>query len=153
MILIVVVVLSKLLEFGSNVLKSSKIELVSTFQRLSNLAEFSKMSTNKNFWKKWNYCDVHIIGEKQILKLNKNISVMAQVTQTSTRFYVGITEVEISVKMCPKTWIFKKYWYCTTLHTYLLVTARSSGILKAMQKLGVTFNSDKLGGIDFTKFS
>ena len=32
-------------------------------------------------------------------------------------------------------------------------TARSSGILKAKQKLGVTFNSDKLGGIDFTKFS
>ena len=31
--------------------------------------------------------------------------------------------------------------------------ARSSGILKAKQKLGVTFNSDKLGGIDFTKFS
>ena len=28
-----------------------------------------------------------------------------------------------------------------------------SGILKAKQKLGVTFNSDKLGGIDFTKFS
>ena len=27
------------------------------------------------------------------------------------------------------------------------------GILKAKQKLGVTFNSDKLGGIDFTKFS
>ena len=29
----------------------------------------------------------------------------------------------------------------------------SSGILKAKQKLSVTFNSDKLGGIDFTKFS
>ena len=29
----------------------------------------------------------------------------------------------------------------------------SSGIWKAKQKLGVTFNSDKLGGIDFTKFS
>ena len=28
----------------------------------------------------------------------------------------------------------------------------SSGILKAKQKLGVTFNSDKLGGNDFTKF-
>ena len=27
------------------------------------------------------------------------------------------------------------------------------GILKAKQKLGVTFNSDKLGCIDFTKFS
>ena len=29
----------------------------------------------------------------------------------------------------------------------------SSGILKAKQKLGVTINSDKLGVIDFTKFS
>ena len=40
--------------------------------------------------------------------------------------------------------------------TYILDAATSSGILKAKQKLGVTyvtFNSDKLGGIDFTKFS
>ena len=29
----------------------------------------------------------------------------------------------------------------------------SSGIMFGKQKLGVTFNSDKLGGIDFTKFS
>ena len=35
----------------------------------------------------------------------------------------------------------------------ILVTARSSGILKVKQKLGVTFNSDKLGGIAFTKIS
>ena len=34
-----------------------------------------------------------------------------------------------------------------------LVAVRSSGILKAKQKLGVTFNSDKLGSIDFTKIS
>ena len=34
-----------------------------------------------------------------------------------------------------------------------LVTATSSGILKAKQKLGRTFNSDKLGGIAFTKIS
>ena len=39
------------------------------------------------------------------------------------------------------------------INDYSIVTARSSGILKAKQKLGVTFNSDKLGGIDFTKFS
>ena len=36
---------------------------------------------------------------------------------------------------------------------YILDTARSSGILKAKQKLGRTFNSDKLGGIAFTKIS
>ena len=35
----------------------------------------------------------------------------------------------------------------------ILVAVGSSGILKAKQKLGVTYNSDKLGGIDFTKFS
>ena len=43
--------------------------------------------------------------------------------------------------------------YSVEAEIYLLVTARSSGFLKAKQKLGVTFNSDKLGGIDFTKFS
>jgi hypothetical protein len=36
---------------------------------------------------------------------------------------------------------------------YLLDAATSSGILKAKQKLGRTFNSDKLGGIAFTKIS
>ena len=35
----------------------------------------------------------------------------------------------------------------------VLVTVGLSGILKGKQKLGVTFNSDKLSGIDFTKFS
>ena len=38
-------------------------------------------------------------------------------------------------------------------YLYLLVAVGSSGILKGKQNLGVTFNSDKLGGIDFTKFS
>ena len=33
------------------------------------------------------------------------------------------------------------------------VAVGSSGILKGQQKLGVNFNSDKLGGIDFTKLS
>ena len=36
--------------------------------------------------------------------------------------------------------------------SYILDAATLSGILKTKQKLGVTFNSDKLGGIDFTKF-
>ena len=45
--------------------------------------------------------------------------------------------------------LLKRYVYCKCL----LVTARSSGILKAKQKLGKTFNSDKLGGIAFTKIS
>ena len=37
------------------------------------------------------------------------------------------------------------------IYVYRLDAVTSSGILKAKQKLGVTFNSDKLGGIDFTK--
>ena len=37
--------------------------------------------------------------------------------------------------------------------TYILVAVGLSGILKGKQKLGATFDSDKLGGIDFTKFS
>ena len=36
---------------------------------------------------------------------------------------------------------------------YIVIGVGSSGILKGKQKLGVTFDSDKLGGIDFTKFS
>ena len=36
---------------------------------------------------------------------------------------------------------------------YLLVAVTSSEISKVKQKLSVTFNSDKVGGIDFTKFS
>ena len=36
---------------------------------------------------------------------------------------------------------------------YLLDAVGSSGILKAKQKLGRTFNSNKLGGIAFTKIS
>ena len=37
--------------------------------------------------------------------------------------------------------------------SYTLDAATSSGILKAKQKLGRTFNSDKLGSIAFTKIS
>ena len=37
--------------------------------------------------------------------------------------------------------------------TYLVDAVTSSGILKAKQKLGIIFYSDKLGGIDLTKFS
>ena len=43
--------------------------------------------------------------------------------------------------------------YICFLHTYLLDAATLSGILKTKQKLGRTINSDKLGGIAFTKIS
>ena len=38
-------------------------------------------------------------------------------------------------------------------YVFIIIAVTSSGILKAKQKLGIAFNSDKLGGIDFTKFS
>ena len=41
----------------------------------------------------------------------------------------------------------------TIIYVYLLEAATSSGILKAKQKLDLTFHSDKLGCIKFTKFS
>ena len=43
--------------------------------------------------------------------------------------------------------IFIVFW------PYILDAVTSSGILKAKQKLGVTFDSDKLGDTYFTKFS
>ena len=43
--------------------------------------------------------------------------------------------------------------YVCTFVLCTLVAVGSSGILKAKQKLGVTFNFDKVGGIGFTKFS
>ena len=43
--------------------------------------------------------------------------------------------------------------YHSFFNTRTLDAVRSSRILIGKQKLGRTFNSDKLGGIDFTKFS
>ena len=46
------------------------------------------------------------------------------------------------------------YWVAFLfVDSYVLDAATSSGILKAKQKLGRTFNSDKLAGIAFTKIS
>ena len=51
-------------------------------------------------------------------------------------------------------WIQKIAYFTHVQHyIYVLDVVTLSGILKAKQKLGLTFNSDKLGGIDFTKFS
>ena len=60
-----------------------------------------------------------------------------------------------------KVHYYSGFKFCRMVHTTqrddiigcILGAATSSGILKAKQKLGVTFNSDKLGGIDFTKCS
>ena len=45
------------------------------------------------------------------------------------------------------------YYGQSLVMAYSLVAVGSSGILKAKQKLGVTFNFDKQDVIDFTKFS
>jgi hypothetical protein len=42
---------------------------------------------------------------------------------------------------------------CNYKTSCILVVVGSLGILKGKQKLGVTFESNMLGGIDFTKFS
>ena len=51
--------------------------------------------------------------------------------------------------------IYTSWLYCRIPLSLMPVVdaVTSSGILKAKQTLGVTFHSDKLGGIDFTKFS
>ena len=43
--------------------------------------------------------------------------------------------------------------YYLYVYTIYVVAVGSSGILKGKPKLGVTFNTDKLGSIDFTKMS
>ena len=43
--------------------------------------------------------------------------------------------------------------HLVVIYDCILDAVTSSGILKAKQKLGRTFNSDKLGGIAFTKIS
>ena len=47
----------------------------------------------------------------------------------------------------------KKYIRLCIVCTYIVDAVGSSRILIGKQKLGRTFNSDKLGGIDFTKIS
>ena len=51
--------------------------------------------------------------------------------------------------------MYQPIYFAKIVHklTYLLVAVGSSGILKGKQKLGLTFNSNKLGVIDLTKFS
>ena len=62
---------------------------------------------------------------------------------------IGAEKVKQFYDLCLLLSFFKNYY--DTI--FLLDAAMSSGILKAKQKLGATFNSDTLGGIDFTKFS
>ena len=47
----------------------------------------------------------------------------------------------------------KRNWMFSSLGTYTVVSVTLSGILKAKQKLGITFNFDKQDVIDFTIFS
>ena len=61
----------------------------------------------------------------------------------------------LKVNCSPEFQISAIEFYCICMgdKSAIVDTARSSGILKAKQKLGRTFNSDKLGGIAFTKIS
>ena len=62
----------------------------------------------------------------------------------------SLSELKVIPSFC---FTFKKTGWKYKLIESLLDAARSSGILKAKQKLGRTFDSDKLGGIAFTKIS
>ena len=70
-----------------------------------------------------------------ILQCNYHLSFAGN---TNSMFLITLRRIQVSGKV-----------KCV----YSLVAVGSSGILKGKQKLGVTFNSDKLGGIDFTNIS
>ena len=79
---------------------------------------------------------VHIFENETKLKIPfKN--------KTGSKCYKPISFVSISIKMSKGI--------CKL--NYTVVAVGLSRILKGKQKVGVTFNSDKLGRIDFTKFS
>ena len=58
---------------------------------------------------------------------------------------------EVKVVLGNERTLWLSAWHITTM--YILDAVGSSRILIGKQKIGLTFNSDKLGGNDFTKFS
>ena len=68
--------------------------------------------------------------------------------QFCKKMLVGVFK---QVLIIPPSFLIVKCALCSK--GYTIDAVGSSGILKGKQKLGVTFNSDKLGGIDFTNFS
>ena len=93
----------------------------------------------------------------QMLWLSQNISTLSLFQWISNQFFtykiilliIQIFPLDLQATGRNK---FKNNFQLKPCMLYL-DAATSSGILKVKQKLGVTFNSDKLGGIDFTKFS
>ena len=68
----------------------------------------------------------------------------------------ALTRTYVCTVRSEPVWIKLKisWWILPSIKTtYIIDAVTSSGILKAKQKLGRTFNSDKLGGIAFTKIS
>ena len=55
-------------------------------------------------------------------------------------------------EVSPSSYLGRTQAWREIQNLYILDAVTSSGILKAKQKLGVTFNSDKLGGIDLGNF-
>ena len=56
-------------------------------------------------------------------------------------------------RLCPTNYYWHTRIFRPSNGPVILVGVGSSGIFKAKQKLGVTFNFDKQGVIDFMKFS
>ena len=83
-------------------------------------------------------------AEKILSKNDKGIKVFPPVSNRVK---------QLPIALMKKITSFSSSKYMTSAWRYRLVAVTSSGILKAKQKLGVPFNSNKLGVIDFTKFS
>ena len=80
----------------------------------------------------------------------------AVVTLTADNFTKFVKNEKLSLAMWYAPWCkhCKQVMPGKTMHcTIHLVAVGSSRVLKGKQKLGITFNSDNLGGIDFTNFS
>ena len=90
-------------------------------------------------------CSRGFTGKAQLLSHFKNV-------HSGT---INILRKQLKGELGAGRWVAENCYFCLLLVLkicFILDAATLSGILKAKQKLGVTFNSDKLGGIDFTKF-
>ena len=67
--------------------------------------------------------------------------------------WITTLEFKIFVYLTKANYVISIMYVNVVISRYVLDAVRSSRILIGKQKLGRTFNSDKLGGIAFTKIS
>ena len=88
------------------------------------------------------FCKISMVDLSYVMPVKSTVEILQNFVTFSE--YLKFTMSKRSTKGQANTNLFG---------TSLLVAVGSSRILIGKQKLGVTFNSDKLGGIDFIKFS